>query len=165
MAKTGLVVTPGLAYIVDLLESSICVAIAPWLAPTNPALYRSARPNKPRRGVALHRWMPLLALALGACASGPSPAQQAADEIANVYPADAKAEIIAVLRTYLNDPTGIRDAELTAPALKPVGSRNRYVACVRFSAKKSSGGYAAPREHLVIFYSGKLERFIEASRE
>jgi len=115
--------------------------------------------------VALQWWIPLLALALGGCASGPSPAQQATDALANVYPADAKAEIVAFLRTYLNDPTDIRDAEITAPALKPIGSTNRYVACVRFSAKTSSGGYAALKEHMVIFHSGKLERFIEANRE
>jgi hypothetical protein len=113
----------------------------------------------------LHCWISLLALALGACASGPSLAKQAADAAANLYPADAKAEIIAFLRTYLNEPTGIRDAEMTAPTLKPVGSTNRYVSCLRFSANKSSGGYAAPKEHMVIFYSGKLERFIEANRE
>ena len=61
------------------------------------------------------RWSVLtIALALGACASGldeRSTEERKADWAAqNVYPANYRAELLAYLRTYLNDPTGVREA-------------------------------------------------------
>jgi len=38
---------------------------------------------------------------------------------ANVYPDNYKADILAFLRTYLNDPAQIRSAAISEPALKP----------------------------------------------
>ena len=40
------------------------------------------------------------------------------------------------MHAYLNDPTGIRDAGISDPALKSVGNLQRYVVCLRFNAKK-----------------------------
>jgi len=117
----------------------------------------------------LRWWAPLIAVALGACAGlseGPSPeARAAAEAAANVYPTYHKPEILAFLRTYLNDPAGVHDAMISAPAIKPVGSGNRYVVCVRFNAKRTSGGYAGGKDHLVTFFGGKLDRFLEATRD
>lgn len=77
----------------------------------------------------------------------------------NPFPADYKAETLAFLRSYLNDPSRIREAFISAPAVRPVtGVGMRYVACVRFNARKGDGSYAGGRDHFVVFFGGKLDR-------
>ena len=52
---------------------------------------------------------------------GPSPAElKARWEAQNVYPQNYKNDLLAFLRTYLNDPTHMRGAMLSQPALKTV---------------------------------------------
>jgi hypothetical protein len=119
--------------------------------------------------VAVRRSLVLLALALASC--GKTLDQLSTDQrkadwaAANVYPADYRAELIAYLRTYLNDPTGVREAAISEPALKPVGTGDRYVVCVRFNLKRSGGGYAGAKDHLVIYAGGKLDRYLETAGE
>ena len=117
----------------------------------------------------MRRSVLLLALALAACGKTLdelSTDQRRADwAAANVYPAEYRAELIAYLRTYLNDPTGIREAAISEPALKPVGTGDRYVVCVRFNPKRSGGGYAGSKDHLVIYAGGKLDRYLETAGE
>ena len=76
----------------------------------------------------------------------------------NVFPDKYREEILAYQRSYLNDPTGIRSAAISQPALRKVGSVERYVVCVRFNAKAPGGNYAGEREHLAIFLAGKLDQ-------
>lgn len=116
------------------------------------------------------RWLALtIALALAACGKTLdelSSEQRKADwSAANVYPAEYRPELIAYLRTYLNDPTGVREAAISEPVLKPVGPGERYVVCVRFNPKRPGGGYAGAKDHLVIYAGGKLDRYIEAAGE
>ena len=73
-------------------------------------------------------------------------------------PANYRAEIIAYQRSYLNDPTGIRGAAISQPALKNLGNTERYIVCVRFNAKNPNGAYAGLRDHLAIFLAGKLDQ-------
>lgn len=117
----------------------------------------------------MRRSVVLLALALASCGKTLdqlSTEQHKADwAAANLYPADYRGELIAYLRTYLNDPTGIREAAISEPALKPVGTGERYVVCVRFNPKRSGGGYAGAKDHLVIYAGGKLDRYLEIAGE
>jgi hypothetical protein len=76
----------------------------------------------------------------------------------NVFPEKYREEILAYQRSFLNDPTGIRSAGISQPAVRKVGSVERYVACVRFNAKGPAGGYIGEREHLAIFLAGKLDQ-------
>src|SRR5437588_8939606 len=76
----------------------------------------------------------------------------------NVFPDNYRAEILAYQRSYLNDPTGIRSAAISQPALRKVGSVERYIVCVRFNAKNAVGAYAGVRDHLAIFLAGKLDQ-------
>ena len=72
---------------------------------------------------------------LGGCASdiGPSAAElKARWEAQNVYPQSYKADLLAFLRTYLNDPSGVRGAGVSQPALKTVGPGERYVVWLLF---------------------------------
>ena len=106
-----------------------------------------------------------LALAPGGCASsGLSGPETALGANVNVFPERYRAEIIAYQRSYLNDPTGIRQAGITQPALRSVGSVERYVVCVRFAAKASGGRHGEVRDHLAIFLAGKLDQ-MAATRE
>jgi hypothetical protein len=108
---------------------------------------------------------------LSACAAfsedGRTPEQKLAVwEAGNVHPANYRAELIAYLRSYLNDPTGVREAQVSEPALRPMGPGNRYVVCVRFNPKKTGGGgYAGTREHMAVYVGGKLDRFVELRGE
>jgi hypothetical protein len=102
--------------------------------------------------------VPLLAAGLAACAG----ASQNNPFERNVAPTDYRADILAFLRTYLNDPTNVRQASLTQPSLQRVGRDERYVACVRFNARKSDGRYAGLIDTAAVFNSsGKLDRFID----
>jgi len=76
----------------------------------------------------------------------------------NVFPDKYREEILAYQRSFLNDPTGIRTAGISQPAVRKVGSVERYVVCVRFNPKAPSGGYVGEREHLAIFLAGKLDQ-------
>jgi hypothetical protein len=112
----------------------------------------------------------VLAIALAACAGedGRTPEmRQAAWEAGNVYPASYKAEILAYLRSYLNDPTNVSEAFVSEPVLRSVGPGNRYVVCVRFTAKRGAGGAGREqtREHMAVFLSGKLDRFTDLRGE
>lgn len=108
-----------------------------------------------------------LALALGGCSSdiGPSRAELKAQwDAQNVYPQNYKTDLLAFLRTYLNDPSHVREAGLSQPALKSVGQGERFVACVRYNARTLGGHYAGAHDAAVIFVSGKLDRFLDGGK-
>ena len=101
----------------------------------------------------------LLIAPLGGCASGESiGAETAGGASVNLVPGNYRAEIVAYQRSYLNDPSGIRQAGISQPALKNVGVGERYVVCVRFDAKGANGAYTGVREYLAIFLAGKLDQ-------
>lgn len=111
------------------------------------------------------RWPVLLAaLVLGACSTSlePSSAElEARWNAQNIMPQDYKQDLLAFLRTYLNDPTHIREAGVSPPALKRAGPGDRYVACVRYNARKGGGKYAGVKDGAAIYVSGKLDRFVD----
>jgi hypothetical protein len=65
------------------------------------------------------------------------------------------------MRTYLNNPVGVRDAEMAEPVQRVVGGRLRYVSCLRYSARDSAGNYREPRENAILYVDGRLDRLIE----
>ena len=108
-----------------------------------------------------------LALLLGSCASQHrSGAYGSAEEI-NTVPANYKADIQAAMHVYLNDPTGIRDAAISEPVLKPatVAMPARYVACLRFNAKRTATVYAGMKEIAALFLAGRFDQFIDSPKE
>jgi hypothetical protein len=108
----------------------------------------------------------LAASLLAGCADRPRDLfAESKDERVNAYPDNYKAEMLAFFRTYLNDPSGIRDASIASPELKNIGERRRYVVCVRFSAKNSEGRYRESRDGMAIFRDGRFEQFAERARE
>ena len=79
------------------------------------------------------------------------------------FPSNYRPELLAFLKTYLNNPVGVRDAALGEPVMREVNGKNRYVACLRYSARESDGSYREPRERAVLFLTGRLDRMIEKS--
>jgi len=106
---------------------------------------------------------------LGGCATpdlGPTPAElKARWDAQNVYPQGYKADLIAFLRTYLNDPTHVRGAVVAQPVLKDVGPGQRYVVCLRYNARDMDGKYTGLKNGAAIYVSAKLERFVDTKRE
>jgi hypothetical protein len=108
------------------------------------------------------------AAALGGCSTdiGPTAAElKARWEAENIYPQNYRKDLLAFMRTYLNDPTHVRSATVSEPRLKYIGPGDRYVTCVRFNARNTDGKYLGPKEGAATFVSGKLERFFDAPKE
>jgi hypothetical protein len=80
-------------------------------------------------------------------------------------PVSYKSDIVAFMRTYLNDPTGVRGAFVTEPALRTLDNVERYMVCLRYTARKSGGQYAASKDSIVLFRDGRLDRIIDNGRE
>lgn len=87
------------------------------------------------------------------------------DEGINAYPANYKTDVLGAIHVYLNDPTGIRDGAISEPMQKTVGNSNRYVACLRFNAKKSGRDYAGVKEMMAVFLAGHFDHFVENANE
>ena len=115
------------------------------------------------------RWLVIAAVfMLGGCSTdvGPSKEELKAQwEAQNVVPQYYKQDLLAFMRTYLNDPTNVRDASVSSPLLKSVGPGERYVACVRYNARDSDRKYTGLKTGAAIYVSGKLDRFLDAPRD
>lgn len=81
------------------------------------------------------------------------------------FPNDYRAEILAFMRTYLNNPVGVHEAAIADPVQRTVGGRLRYVTCVRYAARESDGSYRPARERGILFVDGRLDRIVENSGE
>lgn len=106
----------------------------------------------------------LVALGLAGCAGSNSPdldlSSISTSGGVQPFPANYRAELPSFLRTYLNDPRGIREAALAEPAQRNVQGRQLYVACLRYNAQ-NGGTYTGARERAVVFVGGRLDRLIE----
>ncbi|MGN6460652.1 MAG: hypothetical protein ACTHLY_05535 [Pseudolabrys sp.] len=108
----------------------------------------------------------IAACALTGCSTTsdePSSAElEAIRQSQNVFPQNYRADIIAFMRNYLNDPTGVRSAGVSQPKVKDLPTGTRYASCLRFDARNSTGRYMGVKTALVVFISGRLDRFTEA---
>jgi hypothetical protein len=107
----------------------------------------------------------LLPIALAACAgSDDGRGVTYTDDrgVANQpYPNNYRAEVLAFMKTYLNDPRGVHDAAMAEPVQRTVGGRLRYVSCLRFTPRESDGSYGGLRERAVLYVDGRLDRLVE----
>jgi hypothetical protein len=81
------------------------------------------------------------------------------------FPNNYRAEMLAFMRTFLNNPVGVHDAMMADPVQRTVGGRVRWVSCVRYSERQSDGSYREPRERAVVFINGRLDRVAPNSGE
>lgn len=113
----------------------------------------------PARGLAIL----LLPLALGGCLSNDDTRPMSFVEDSNEaqpFPTDYRPEILAFMHTYLNNPVGVRGAQIAEPVQRTVGGRPRYVACLRYSERQSDGTYRQPHDRAIVFVAGRLDRII-----
>jgi hypothetical protein len=111
----------------------------------------------------------LLPVALAACAGsdeGKSITYTDDRGVSNQpFPNNYKNEILSFMKTYLNNPVGVRGAVMAEPVQRVIGGRLRYVSCLRFSARDSDGNYREPRERAILYVDGRLDRIIENAGE
>jgi len=89
-----------------------------------------------------------LAVSLIGC-SGSSSKQP--EENPNVFPADYKNEILLTMTNTLEDPTNIRDAFISEPALRQAGKEERYVVCVRSDSRNANRNYTGSKDRMATF--------------
>jgi hypothetical protein len=82
---------------------------------------------------------------------------------ADPFPSNYKPEILAFMRTYLNNPVGVREAAIAEPVQRTVGGRPRYVACLRFAEHLTDGTYREPRDRAIVFVGGRLDRILPSA--
>jgi hypothetical protein len=77
------------------------------------------------------------------------------------YPENYRPELLAFMRTYLNNPVGVRDAAIAEPVQRPFGGRTYYITCLRFTPRESDGSYRDQRERAILYINGRLDHMIE----
>lgn len=107
----------------------------------------------------------LAALTLGSCNSDWMRARERSNELYLTAPVSYRADILSFMHTYLNDPSGVRDAFVSEPSKRTLENIERYAVCLRYTAKKSGGGYAPSKDSLVLFREGRLDRVVDNAKE
>jgi hypothetical protein len=103
----------------------------------------------------------VFALALAGCSS----TGKAPEENPNVFPSDYKDEILNTMTNLLDDPTNVRDAYISEPVLSRVGKDQRYTICVRSDSRDANKQYQGRIDRIGIFYAGRLNQFVDATKE
>jgi hypothetical protein len=107
----------------------------------------------------------LLSITLAGCNSEWMGVYERTKEANTTVPISYRTDILAFMRTYLNNPAGIRDAFVSEPKLRTFDNAQRYTVCVRYTARKDNGQYAASKDSLVLFRDGRLDRIVDNGRE
>jgi hypothetical protein len=112
----------------------------------------------------------LLPLLLAACAgSDESKSITYTDDrgVANQpFPSNYRAEVLSFMKTYLNNPVGVKEAFMAEPAQRTVGGRLRYVSCVRYNARDTTtSNYLGVRERAILYVDARLDRVVEDASE
>ena len=111
----------------------------------------------------------LLLLPLGACAGGSGDelyfSRPRNADVAQPFPVNYRAELLAFMRTYLNDPTNVREAAISEPIQRYVGGTRRYFLCVRYNARDSAGAYTGVADRVALYLDGRFDRLIEKPQD
>ena len=104
----------------------------------------------------------VLAVGLTGCSGSGS---KQPEENPNVFPADYKNEILLTMTSTLDDPTNVRGAFISEPALRQAGKEERYVVCVRSDSRNANRNYTGSKDRIGYFYAGHLNQLIDATKE
>jgi hypothetical protein len=77
----------------------------------------------------------------------------------NAFPENYKRDVLGYVQAHPAEFINARDASISTPALKQFGAENRYFVCLRANAPDSR------KEKLVIFFSGRINQFIDAESD
>ena len=83
----------------------------------------------------------------------------------NIVPANYNKEIVDTLKGLLIDPTNVKDAFISEPALAPVGKEQRYTVCVRLNSRGYHREYLGSKDRVAYFYGGHLNQLVDATKE
>src|SRR5262249_17023734 len=72
----------------------------------------------------------------------------------NLYPEKYKSDLVAYVRGSPGDMLNVRDAAVSAPALRQFGSESRYFVCLR------TVGQDGRKDKLVVFFAGRINQFV-----
>jgi len=81
------------------------------------------------------------------------------------YPNNYRPELLAFMKTYLNNPVAVHDAAMAEPVQRTIGGRLRYLSCLRFTPRESDGSYREARERAILYVDGRLDRMVENASE
>ena len=81
------------------------------------------------------------------------------------FPNNYRAELLAFMRTYLNNPVGVHDAVMAEPVQRDVNGKMRFVSCLRVAPRESDGSYREAQERAILYVNGRLDRIIEKPAE
>jgi hypothetical protein len=111
----------------------------------------------------------LLPVALAACAGSQDARSISFTDDRGVsdqpYPNNFRSEILAFMRTYLNNPAGVREAAMAEPVQRTVGGRVRYVSCLRYAVREADGTTRGVGERAAVYVDGRLDRLAENASE
>jgi hypothetical protein len=104
-------------------------------------------------------WLSLLGLALAACSTDASK-----EPDPNIMPANYKQEVLDTMMSTLPDPTNVRDAFISEPALTTISKESRYTICVRYNGRNANRQYMGSKDRVGFFYAGHLNQLVEAEQ-
>jgi hypothetical protein len=112
----------------------------------------------------------MLPIVLAACSSGseeskPISFMGSGNSANQPFPSNYRGELLAFMKTYLNNPVGVHDAAMAEPTQREVNGKMRYVSCLRFAPRESDGSYREARERAILFVNGRLDRVMENAAE
>jgi hypothetical protein len=100
-----------------------------------------------------------LAVALAACSAMDFARREQKPVDPNVYPANYKTDLVAYVKSHPDEMLSSRDAYVSEPALRQFGSETRYFACLR------ADGANWRKDKMVVFFSGTINQFVDATSE
>jgi hypothetical protein len=107
----------------------------------------------------------LILTALAVCALAACSNNKPDEVNPNIFPTNYKNEILQTLTTTLIDPTNVRDAFLSDPALTTINQDQRYTACVRYNPRDANRNYMGTTVRIAYFYGGHLNQLVEAAKD
>jgi len=105
------------------------------------------------------RWLLPAALLLAGCSgldkltSGPPPKDP------NTVPVKYEQDVATFLLTHLSDKNDFRGAMIAPPALRPVGTSQRYVVCVILNGSNQR------KDKVAVYLAGELTQFVNSTAE
>jgi hypothetical protein len=104
-------------------------------------------------------FLALLAVALAACSAMDLGRREQKPVDPNVYPANYKTDLVTYVKSHPDEMLSSRDAYVSEPALTQFGSETRYFACLRVD------GANWRKDKMVVFFSGTINQFVDATSE
>jgi hypothetical protein len=105
-----------------------------------------------------------LAVALAGCAADDYLGKPKEPE-PNIMPVEYRRQITDTMTPLLDDPTNVKDAFISDPALMTIGKEQRYVVCIRSNSRDGARQYTGSKDRIAVFFAGRLNQLVDARKE